>query len=238
MSTDPLIRDLIEMLNAMREAERDVFGAMAPEVRERPLRPGDWSPKDHQAHLSAWKARQADRYASARRNGQPEPDAEEETDAVNAELQRQTADWSWERVEQQAEDVSRRLTDEVASIDPARVRSSDRLIGGTFGNGAYHAIQHFIWLREAGVLVDAQRFHQFVMEMEQLVLRGSLPDPDLAVALYNTACYAALDGELDRARSLLPRAFRLRPDLAKLATTDTDLVALRDELPGLAAEAQ
>ena len=52
---DPLIAALVDQLQAMRQAERDIFGGLDPQVRDRPLRPNDWSPKDHQAHLTAWK---------------------------------------------------------------------------------------------------------------------------------------------------------------------------------------
>src|SRR6185436_9662825 len=70
MSTD-LTGTLAALLRSMRDAERDVFGGLDPDVRDRPLRAGDWSPKDHQAHLTAWKARQANRYAAARRGEEP-----------------------------------------------------------------------------------------------------------------------------------------------------------------------
>ncbi len=70
MSTD-LTATLVALLRSMRDAERDVFGGLDPDVRDRPMREGDWSPKDHQAHLTAWKARQANRYADARRGEEP-----------------------------------------------------------------------------------------------------------------------------------------------------------------------
>ncbi|MGZ6214456.1 MAG: hypothetical protein ACXWMG_05845 [Candidatus Limnocylindria bacterium] len=38
-------------------------------------------------------------------------------------------------------------------------------------------------------------------------------------------------GRLDRARPLLPVAFRLRPDLVEFANEDPDLLELRDGLP-------
>ena len=62
----PLAEALVEQLGAMRDAERRLFGALDSPVRDRPIRPGDWSPKDHQAHLTAWKGRQAERVRSVR----------------------------------------------------------------------------------------------------------------------------------------------------------------------------
>lgn len=237
MSTDPLVRDLVAMLEATREAERTVFDKMPSAIRSRPLRPGDWSPKDHQAHLTAWKGRQADRYAALRRGEEPSMIAsDQETDAINADLHRITSDWRWDEVARAADETHDRLISEIQACDPALIRSTERLIGGTFGNGAYHAVQHFGWLREGGAPVDAEAVGRFIDEMAELVQRGSLPDADRGIALYNTACYAALDGNLDRARSLLPDAFRLNPELVELARTDDDLAALRDELTTLAGQ--
>jgi len=236
MSTDPLLRDLVEMLNLTRSAERDVFGAIDPQTRDKPIRPDDWSPKDFQAHLSAWKARQADRYAAVRRGEEPSIGSDGETDALNAKLRLRTADWPWDEIERQADEVHARLVAEVESTQPVLVRASGRLIGGTFGNGAYHAAQHFAWLRDAGVPVDADRFRRFVAELADLVQRANLPPADQGVAIYNTACYAALDGDLQRARDLLPEAFRLNPDLVQSARDDSDLAALKDEITDLAGQ--
>jgi hypothetical protein len=51
-SLDPLLASVIAHLRATRQAEREIFGSLDPEARDRPIRPGDWSPKDHQAHLT------------------------------------------------------------------------------------------------------------------------------------------------------------------------------------------
>jgi DinB superfamily len=232
MSTDPLIRDLVEMLRLTRDIERDVFGAIPPDLRERPLRPGDWSPKDHQAHLSAWKERQADRLAAVRRGEVTSYSTDAETDAINAELQRRSADATWQEVVSQADETSARLAAELEATDPEVVRSSaHELIGSTFGNSGYHVAQHVRWLKEAGIPVDSARLRRFVSDLAELARHSSLPDRDRSVALYNAACYAAIDGDLATSRGLLPEAFSLNAELVAVARTDPDLVELRDELP-------
>jgi len=236
MDADPLVRDLVEMLRMTRDAERDLFGAIPEATRVRPLRPGDWSPKDHQAHLSAWKGRQADRFAAARRGEAPVEGSDAETDAINAELQGVTADWSWEAVERQADEISERLIREIQAAGAEVLAGFDRLVGSTFGNGAYHAIQHFGWLRAAGIAVDPARTRRLVADVEELVGRGALPDADRGIALYNTACYAALEGDPERALALLPRAFALNPELAAVAPQDDDLVSIRSELGRLTSQ--
>lgn len=235
MTEDRLRDDLAAMLTLTRDAERDLFGALAPELRDRPLRAGDWSPKDHQAHLTAWKARQADRFEAARTRGEL-PEWEGEEDEINARLQSERADWAWEALVEEADAASRRLIDEVRAADPELVRTGDGLLDGTFGNGAFHAQQHFLWLLAADIGLDERRVMTFVNEVERLIRASELPDRDRGTAIYNSACFQALAGRLDRARELLREAFPLRADLLDWARQDADLAQLHGELDALAAQ--
>jgi hypothetical protein len=235
MPTDHLIDQLVEMLTLTRDAERDVFGALDPDVRDRPLREGDWSPKDHQAHLTAWKGRQADRFEAARTHSDL-PEWQDEEDEINARLQAQRADWTWDALAEEADAVSERLLNEVRAADPELIRTGERLLDGTFGNGAFHAQQHFIWLLAADIGLDEARVMAFVDAIEHLIRTSDLPDRDRGTAIYNSACFHALAGRLDRARTLLREAFPLRSDLVDFAREDGDLVELRDEIDALAAQ--
>jgi hypothetical protein len=229
---DPIVEELAAHLRATRQAERDLFGALDPAVRDAPLRPGDWSPKDHQAHLTAWKARQVERFRAARTGEQPSVADEAETDAINADLQAARAGWPWEQIEAEADQVSARLEEELRRVDPALLRDSERLVGTTFGNGPYHALTHFGWIVDAGV-GDPARVATFAAELERLTAASQLPERDRGAALYNLACYHALSGGLDRAKALVREAFALRPDLIEWADHDSDLDAIREELPQL-----
>lgn len=235
MPADPLTDQLVEMLTLTRDAERDAFSALAPEVRDRPMREGDWSPKDHQAHLTAWKGRQADRLQAARTQGEL-PELQGEEDEINARLQAQRADWSWDALVEEADAVSARLIGELRAADPELVRTGDHLLDGTFGNGAFHAQQHFIWLQAASIGLDESRVMAFVDTTERLIRESDLPDRDRGTAIYNSACFHAVAGGLDRARELLREAFPLRSDLVDFAREDGDLVALRGEIDALAAQ--
>jgi hypothetical protein len=232
MADDTLIAALIKQLQAMRAAERDIFGSLDPEIRDGPMRPNDWSPKDHQAHLTAWKGIQAERIRANRRGEDP-PFIGRETDEVNAELQATRAEWAWPQIVAEADEVSARLEEEIRAAGSVMLVDSGGLIGGIFGNGSSHAMTHFGWLLEADIGVDAAKVAGFADDQERLLNVDGLPDADRGVGLYNLACAYAVAGRLDRARPLLPVAFRLRPDLAEFAREDPDLVALRDELPVL-----
>jgi hypothetical protein len=228
--------DLIEMLRSMRRAEREVFGSLEASVRDAPIRTGDWSPKDHQAHLTAWKARHARRFAAAREGVElPAVSEGDETDELNAELRAERADWTWEAVVTEADEVTDQLESEIAATDPELIASSHRLIGGTLGNGPFHAMSHFGWLVGANVGVDADRVSRYVEEVVEQFRSSRLPTSAVANAIYNAACYRALHEELDVARGLLREAFQLDADLISWSQQDADLVELRDELDELAA---
>ena len=234
MGDDPLVAALVAQLRAMRDAERDIFGSLEPAVRDRPMRPNDWSPKDHQAHLTAWKAIQADRIRANTRGEEP-PFVGRETDEVNAELQATRAGSSWESIAAEADAVSAQLEAEIRSAGSVILIESGGLIGGIFGNGASHAMTHFGWLVDANIGVDQARVSAFIDVHERLLNVDGVPDADRGVGMYNLACAHAVAGRLDRARPLLQVAFRLRPDLADFAKEDHDLVELRDQLPTLVA---
>ena len=232
---DTLSADLAATVEATRRAEQDLFGAMDPAARQRPLRTGDWTPQDHQAHLTAWKGRQAERFEAAREGREIPPTTEgEETDAINAQLQALRAGWAWHDLVREADETAQRLADGIRATDPQVIRDSNRLIGGTFGNGVLHALVHFRWLAEAGTGIDEARIRAFADEAERLIRVESIPGADRAVGLYDLACHYALNDGLDQARSLLKEAFRLRPDLIEYAPTDSDLTALHGELESLA----
>jgi hypothetical protein len=233
--TDALAADLAATVEATRRAERDIFGGIDPAVRARPIRPGDWTSQDHQAHLTAWKARQAERFDAAREGREiPATTQGEETDAINAELQAQRAGWAWDDLVREADETAERLAEAIRATDAQVIRDSNRLIGGTFGNGVLHALVHFRWLHEAVPGVDLDRIQAFAVEAEALVRAESLPDADRAIGLYDLACHHALTGRLDSARALLSESLRMTPDLIDYCRTDTDLTEFWGELDDLA----
>jgi hypothetical protein len=226
---DELVSALVEQLRAMREAEREIFGSIEPEVRDRPMRPNDWSPKDHQAHLTAWKEIQAERLR-ALASGDAPPFTGRETDEINAELQATRSGWAWDAIADEADKVTDELVAEIQRAGPSTIKGTEGLVGQIFGNGAAHALTHFGWLVQGDVGVDEARVAAFIDEHERHLASPGLADSDRGVGLYNLACAHAVAGRLDRARPLLKTAFELRPDLAEFAKQDPDLVELREEL--------
>jgi hypothetical protein len=219
--------DIVATLRAARQAERDIIGTLPAEVLLAPGPDGGWSPKDIQAHLTSWKARQAQRHAAAGR-GDELPAADEDLDAINAELHAARADSSWASVEEEADHVTDELMAAIHATDLEILLGNERLLGGTMGNGASHALEHLPPLARAHG--SAQQVLTLAREVEEIVRASAFPDGDKGIFLYNQACFHALGGRLDLARSLLPEALTLSPDLTEWSREDPDLAALRDGL--------
>ena len=222
-------RALVDTLRVARDTERTVFDAFAAVDRDLPPAAGEWSPKDIQAHLAAWRGHMVERLVAIR-EGRSEPEGGGETDATNAVIHAERAGWSWDRVRADAEASAETLAAEVKAADDATL-ANDRTVGSIMGNGAEHTIIH------AGSVADRVGLGSAVAELsaqvETIVDRGGWPPRSAAFARYNLACFHALAGRLDEARALLRVALPAEQDLRDFATSDTDLAALRDELPAL-----
>ena len=112
----------------------------------------------------------------------------------------------------EADDVSDQLEIEIRETDPELIARSDRLLGGTLGNGAFHAMTHFGWLVDADIGVDADRVSAYVDELSGSFVPAGCHEADAGAGIYNAACFRALQGQRDAARDLLP-SVRLDPEL-------------------------
>jgi len=229
----PLQADLVAMLHAMRDAERDIFAGIPEGMRDVPSTIGQWSVKDVWAHLAAWRAVEARRIAARAGDVDPlhaaDPPTTEPVDESNTTLQQRHADWTWDAVSAEAAGsvdsliaaIERSSTDVLCECD-------DGSVAGIGANGVNHAVGHLPEISDlAG---DRRRFDAVADQVEAILGSGHLPPRDSGVLLYNIACARALSGELDDARRLLRSAFARRHDLAELAKDDPDLIALREEL--------
>jgi hypothetical protein len=223
---------LVDGLRAARATEREILDAIDPDDRDRPGVDGGWSAKDVQAHLGSWRRRMVDRMA-ATREGREEPSlAATETDEVNALFHAERADWPWEQVVADADATTGDLIAEIEAASPA-VLEDPQLVGSIMGNGPEHSLAHLAPLADR---VGARtRVIELATRMESIIDSEVWPNRAAAFARYNLACFHALNGRLDRARELLRQALPDQEELRSFAPEDDDLVALRDELPSLAA---
>ena len=195
-----------------------------------PAPDGGWSPKDVQAHLNAWKGRTVDRLR-ALRIGANEP-IEVETDEANAKFHAERVAWSWPEVVADADASTDELVAEIEAA-PDETLALPRISGTIMGNGSEHTLTHLTPIAAAVGLES--RTLELADEITAIIDRGGWPARAAAYARYNLACFHALSGNLDVARSLLRQALPEQEELREYAPKDDDLIALRDELPALAA---
>jgi len=223
---------LIEALRNTRAVERDVLAGIDPARRDAPAADGGWSAKDTLAHLSVWRQQQINRLV-ARREGREEPPLPAaEIDDINAIFHRERADWAWNRVAVDAESTADGLMAEVAAASDETLADA-KMVGLIMGDGPEHDLGHL------GQLASSDALRARVLDLADttraIIDRGGWPARAAAYARYNLACFHALGGRLDVARSLLREALPQQEELRTNAPTDDDLIALRDELPTLAA---
>ena len=229
--TTALRSGLIDTLRACRDAERAIFGALDPAVRDAPAADGGWSPKDNLAHLSAWRHRQATKM-SAIRDGLPEPALPaDDIDATNAIFHDERARWSWAQVDDDADASLEALVSALEAADDDALLDQ-KIIGSVMGDGPEHDLGHLRPMAEMVGMSD--RVRDLADRTQAMLDAGVWPDRAAAFARYNLACFAALAGDLDRARGLLRLALPGQDELLEFAPKDDDLIALRDEIPALA----
>jgi hypothetical protein len=223
---------LIEALRSTRAVERDVMAAIEPARRDAEGADGGWSPKDTLAHLSAWRQRQTEVLAAVRQGHDEPPPAAAEIDDVNAIFHAQRADWAWERVATDAESTADGLMAEVAAASDETL-ADPKVVGSIMGDGPEHDLGHLVGLAPTDALrslvIDLAATTQAIVDS------GGWPARAAAYARYNLACFHALGGRLETARTLLRQALPAQEELRAHAPTDDDLIALRDEIPALAA---
>ncbi len=233
MEADQIGGHLADLLEATRDAERQLFAAIDRSRRDAPPADGGWSRKDVQVHIFVWKLRQADRLARAERGELLEGLADGEIDTINADEHDRHADWPWDRVDAVAESAT---SDLVSRVRAARFEEPElaALLGGCVGNGCEHVLEHLF------SAPHGQRDGQLLTGLEErlalLVADGLLPDAVAGTTIYNQACRRALAGQLDSAREKLRTAFGLNPDLLEWAAHDTEVQALWGELLSLAGQ--
>ena len=101
------------------------------------------------------------------------------------------------------------------------------------GNGPEHDLGHLLDVTPTDEL--RARVLGLAASTQAIVDRGGWPSRAAAYARYNLACFHALGGRLDVARSLLRQALPAQEELRAYAPNDDDLIALRDEIPALSA---
>lgn len=237
MALAPIHADMIELLLAARNAERDLYAMLAPQRRDAARTIGDWSAKDVLGHLAAWRAVEA-RRLDAEARGEPapadDPPPDEPVDEANARLHADRAEHGWDQVVDEADSSATALKEAIEHAPHDALCECEGTVVGIGSSGTNHSMGHLMDVVDLIGEDDARaRYGAFVAEIEGILARRHLRPRDTGVMLYNIACYHAISGNLDEARRLLRLAFAQRPVLLEYAGEDPDLEPLRGEIASL-----
>ena len=224
----PLQRDLVDLLEAVRRAEGDLFDRLTDASSAEPVIEG-LTARDVRAHLAAWREVETRRLLNAVTDEDPRPG--DPLDESNARIQAERADWTEERAAAAAESSIDGLVAAIRASTNDALCECDQLAAGIGANGVNHALGH---LSDIARIADAQdRYVELAAEVKAILGRNHLMPRDSGVMLYNLACHSGLSGQTDDALRLLRTAFSRRADLRDHAADDPDLASVREELAAL-----
>ncbi len=227
----PLQQDLVELLEATRRAEHDLFAALGDQALGRPVGEEGWTAKDVRGHLAAWRSIEARRLraAAGATTDARDPQPGDPVDASNARIHADRAGWSAEQAAAAAEESVDELIEAIRLSSNEALCECDQIAAGIGANGVNHALGH---LSDIALLANAEhRYSAFSTEVEGILRRNHLLPRDTGVMLYNIACHSAITGRTEEARRLLDAAFAKRADLRDHAREDPDLASVRASMP-------
>lgn len=227
------VNGMIDSLQAEYDHERAFMDHLPSESRRRHGTEQDWSARDLQAHITAWKHQ-----AVLRLRDDPSAiieRSEEITDQSNAVFFETYADHTWESVLEESETTHRELLEELGRLADDDLEKTDaftwqdgrplwrQLAGTLLLHPWMHLVEHAIGLGETEAAMESAS----TMADELVPLSD---EPSWAGVLqYNAACLSARAGGADQALRQLRSALELRPDLIDWSKEDSDLDSLRSD---------
>lgn len=236
MENAPVKPRLIDLLRRAHDDEQALLASLTPEERAATGTPERWSAKDIVAHIAFWKDRLIQHLAE-RARGESGPELQDsEVDQVNTGAFERNRTRSWEQVQADLESTFNRLLEMVSQFSEGQLTDptpvgwySNRplltaIVGNSYGHPEHHVMDFYL---HRGDRASAVRIAEAATQEEMSV---DTSPRSRGTALYNLACFYALNGDAGRAIELLRQAFPLRPDLVEWSKQDGDLTSLR-ELP-------
>ena len=252
MNETPMKPRLLALLSFAHEQEQQLVMGLSEAERNATGTVDAWAAKDFLVNILCWKQLQTEKLAAAVRGETPPVWRDMQLiHQINNEAFARYQTSSFEDVQEEAERVFNALMAQVERMSEEELTGANRydwqegepLWQETLGNGLWHPCsQMTAWYLQCG---DKQAALQLQTSLLAAVRAAELPPEELAVHIYNQACFYATNGWPEKALPLLPEALRLRPTLIEWSKHDSDLDSLRDEPafqaifldPGLTANA-
>ena len=221
---------LLELVEEARHREITFIAELGEEARRQQGTFQAWSAKDELVHIGAWKGIMCERFR-AFQTGQTPP-AFDDWDAVNEEIFKRHEGDTWTEAVEYLELSYRQMVEQVQALSEDDLMDGQRypwlrgrsLFRQTLHNGYFHPQGHIaFWYSKNG---DPERGNQVMEQVTRQMLSLDESPAWQGQAIYNLACYYAINGDSDEAIDRLTQAFALSPDIVEWSREDSDLVSI------------
>lgn len=221
---------LAALLNSMRAGVRSFYAGLPENERFRSGTWEVWAPKDVLAHITFWQNTTVAVLQSLD-SSPPEQSPFEERNHANFLATNQK---SWEEINAAYEKSLDQVLEGIGPLSEMDLTDANRfprtdgapLQSPVLGNCYNHTSAHLAEL--IGKYVGADQAQLLQEQVAEKIMAFDPSPRNRGTALYNLACFYALDGSAARAVELLQQAFQLRPDLVEWSKQDTDFDRIRN----------
>lgn len=224
---------VLALLHFAHQQEQQVMSTLSEAERSASGIADNWSAKDFLVNIMLWKELQTQKLATAVR-GETPPDWRDHqlVDQINTSAFEKYQMVPFQEVQQEAERIFKTFIAQGESLSEEEFTDASRYAWSdgeafweeTLGNGLWHPFAQIVALSmRRGERETAVQLQDVLLEA---VRQADLPGT-FGSALYNQACFYALNGWPEKALSLLPQALRVKPTLVEWSRHDSDLDSLR-----------
>ena len=234
MSNESIKPQLIDLLKRARADEAQLIASLTIAEREHVGTLTHWSVKDLVSHLNYWRGSVLARLQMVQRGETPFSTSNYlEMNDQNFEATRYL---TWAETLEDSERTFDELVSIVSSFSEQDLTEPQRyewrkgeplwtfIRGNAFDHPEAHIAQYYFDHGDRARALAMQR------ELADLTMQVDPSPHSRGTAIYNLACFLALNGETAEAIKNLRESFVQRPDLIEFSNEDSDLNALR-ELP-------
>jgi hypothetical protein len=223
-------KKLLELVEDARQREIAFIAELGEDERKEQGTFQEWSAKDELVHIGAWKGIMCERFRAFQ--AEQTPPAFDDWDAVNEEIFKRHAGDSWNEVVEYLDLSYQQMVEQIHALSEDGLMDGQRypwlrgrsLFRQTIHNGYFHPQGHIaFWYSKRG---DPARGNRVMEQVTSQMLSLDESPAWHGQAIYNLACYYAINGESEAAIDRLAQAFALSPDIVEWSKEDSDLVPL------------